>query len=103
MTNIAELADQNILKYESLQKHTAELLAHARKHIASEPENNDVHVQTERLAREHDRLSANLDELKRRRDSGELLEDEIEQAGPMSVWEILGQDLEKLVEKLTNH
>ena len=60
-------------------------------------------MQTERLAREHDRLSANLDELKRRRESGELLEDEIERAGPMAVWEVLGQELEKLVEKLTNH
>jgi hypothetical protein len=102
MKNVTELADQNILKYESLQKHTAKLLARARKHIASEPEHDDVHMQTERLAQEHDRLSANLDELKRRRASGDLLEDEIERAGPMSVWEVLGQDLEKLVEKLTH-
>jgi hypothetical protein len=101
MNNVTELTDQNILKYESLQKHTAELLARAQKHIGSGPEHDDVRVETERLAREHDRLSGTLDQLKQRRASGDLLEDEIEREGPMSVWEVLGQDLEKLVEKLT--
>jgi len=63
----------------------------------------DSGIKVAGLSREHDRLSANLDQLKRRRESGDLLEDEIERAGPMAVWEVLGQDLEKLVEKLTSH
>jgi hypothetical protein len=67
MRNVTELTDQNILKYESLGKHTAELPARAQKHIGSEPEHDDVRVQTERLAREHDRLSRTLDQLKRHR------------------------------------
>ena len=103
MENGTELSDQNILKYESLQKHTAELLDRAQMHIGPGPEYDDARAQTERLAREHDQLSGTLDQLKQRRASGDLLEDEIEREGPMSVWEILGQDLEKLVEKLTNH
>ncbi|MGD8587461.1 MAG: hypothetical protein PVG22_01380 [Chromatiales bacterium] len=103
MTNIDELADQNILEYESHQKHTAELLARAQKHLSSGPEDDDVRAQTERLAREHDRLSTNLQQLKQRRESGDLMEEEIEGAGPMAVWDILGQDLERLVEKLTKH
>jgi phage terminase Nu1 subunit (DNA packaging protein) len=103
MKNVTELADRNILEYETHQQQSAELLARARKHIASGPEHDEVRVKMERLAREHDRLSANLDELKRRRASGDLLEDDIERAGPMAVWEVLGQDLEQLVEKLTNH
>ena len=101
MTNIDELIDQNILEYESRQKHAQELLARARELVGQGPEYDDARTQIGRLAQEHDRLSGQVDQLKQRRQLKDLEDKNIKDAGPMAVWDILAGDLEKLVEKLS--
>ena len=102
MADVAELVEQHIRESESRQKHTEELLARARQHIGSGPEHDETRALLERLTQEHARLSSQLRQMK-----GRTLDDwrkeEIALAGPMAIWDILAQDLEKLVEKLTGH
>jgi hypothetical protein len=102
MTNFNEMVEQHILEYKSRQKHAEELLAQAREHIGAGPEHAEMRSQIEQLANEYARLSGQLDQLKRR-ESGDWREEEIEQAGGLAVWDVLAQELEKLVEKLTGH
>ncbi len=100
MTNVDELMNQNILEYESRQKHTQELVIRAKELVERRPEDNDTRAQIERLAQQHDHLSRQLDQLKE--DKHTLQNKNINDAGPMAVWDILAGDLEKLVEKLTH-
>lgn len=102
MTNVYELMDQNILEYESRQKHAQELLASARQLVGHGPEHDDARMQIERLAQEHDRLGRQLDQFKERRQLKDLQDKNINDAGPMAVWDILAGDLESLVEKLAS-
>jgi hypothetical protein len=102
MTNYSEMVEQHILQYESRQKHIEELLARAREHVGAGPEHADTRSQIEQLANEHVRLSGQLDQLKRR-EPRDWREEEIEQAGGLAVWDVLAQDLEHLVERLTKH
>jgi hypothetical protein len=53
----------------------------------------------ERLAAEHNRLSGLPARLKQKAPK-DWQDEEIPHAGPMAVWDIVAQDLEKLVEKL---
>ena len=102
MTNFNEMAEQHILEYEARQKHTKELLARARERVGAGLEHAELRSQLEQLANEHARLSGQLDQLKRR-EPADWQEEEIEQAGGLAVWDVLAQDLEKLMEMLTRH
>ena len=102
MTNYSEMVEQHILEYESRQKHIEELLARAREHVGAGPEHADTQAQIEQLASQHARLSGQLDQLKRKK-LRDWQEEEIEEAGGMAVWDVLAQELEKLVERLTGH
>jgi hypothetical protein len=102
MTNINEMIEQQTLEYESRQKHTDELLGRAREYAGTGPEHEDTRLQIDQLAREHERLSGQLDQLKSRAPE-DWEEEQIDHDGPMAAWDILAQDLEKLVERLTKH
>jgi hypothetical protein len=102
MTDITQMAEQNILAYESRQKHTEELLARARAHVGEGDEHTEARAHLDRLTQEHSRLSDELDALKRR-DPSDWRAEEIEQSGPMGIWDALAEQLETLVEKLTKH
>lgn len=99
MPNINDMVEQHILEFESRQKHAEELLARARDLAGSETGHEEVRSAIERLAAEHNRLSGLLDRLKQKAPK-DWQEEEIAHAGPMAVWDIFAQDLEKLVEKL---
>jgi len=102
MTDITQMVEQHVLAYESRQKHMDELLAHAREHVGEGPEHAEARTHLDRLTQEHSRLSEELDALKRREPS-DWREEEIEQAGPMGIWDALAEQLETLIEKLTKH
>lgn len=102
MTNTNELIDQNILEYESRQKHAQGLVIHAKELVERRPKDDDSRTQVERLAQQHDHLSRQFDQLKGDKQLNTLQDKNINDAGPMAVWDILASDLEKLVEKLTH-
>jgi predicted nuclease with TOPRIM domain len=102
MTDITQMVEQHILAYESRQKHMEELLARARAHVGEGAEHAEARAHLERITQEHSRLSEGLDALKRRGPT-DWREEEIEQAGPMGIWDALAEQLETLVEKLTKH
>lgn len=100
MSDINDMVEQHVLEFQSRQKHMEELLAQARELAGAEPERADVRSEIERLAKEHDRLSGLLDRL-RQKAPGDWQEEQIAYDGPMAVWDIIAQDLEKLIERLT--
>ena len=100
MSDINDMVEQHILEFESRQKHMEELLAQARELAGAEPEREDVRSEIERLTKEQERLSGLLDRL-RKKAPGDWQADQIAYDGPMAVWDIVAQDLEKLVERLT--
>jgi hypothetical protein len=102
MTDITQMVDQHILAYESRQKHMEELLARAQAHVSERAEHAEARADLDRITREHRRLGEELDALKRR-DPSDWREEEIEQAGPMGIWDALAGELETLIEKLTRH
>jgi hypothetical protein len=102
MTDETMRIEGQIPAYESRQRHAQELLKRAREHVSTTPEHAEARAQLDRLGQEHARLSAVLDRLKGR-DRSEGLAGEIEQLGPMAVWEELAAQLETLVERLTKH
>jgi hypothetical protein len=82
MTDIDHLMQQNILEHESRLKHLDELVKRARNKIGKGPEH-----------------SSWLAELRLKRLENWRV-DEIEKAGPMGIWDAVGQQLEKLVERI---
>jgi len=99
MTNVNDLAEQHMLAYESRQRHTGELLERARQRIGTGPEHAGAQREVEQLAQQHAELSAALQKMKEEPQQ-DWQQGEIEQAGPMAVWDVLAQQLEKLVERL---
>jgi uncharacterized protein HemX len=102
MTHETMRIEGQILAYASRQRHAEDLLERARMHVGDAQEHAEVRSQLDGLGEEHSRLSAALDRLKGR-DPSEWLPDEIEQLGPMAVWDALAAELEPLVERLTKH
>jgi predicted nuclease with TOPRIM domain len=102
MTNMNNLVEQHIIAYESSRRRTAELLEQARTRLGSGPGDEETRSQVERLKEKHDELSERLEQAK----SGglqDLRQEEFRQAGPMALWDVLAQDLEKLLERLQRH
>jgi polyhydroxyalkanoate synthesis regulator phasin len=99
MTVTTQMVEQHILESESGRKHVDELLARARQRPGEGPEHADVWGQLDALTKEHGRLGDQLEEFKKR-NIDDWREEEIEQAGPMGIWDALAEDAEKLVEKL---
>jgi len=102
MTDETTRVEGQILAYESRQRHMDELFARAREHVGDDPERAEVRTLLDRLGQEQGRRSAALDQLKGR-DASEWSAGEIDQLGPMAVWDTLAAELETLVEKLTRH
>jgi hypothetical protein len=96
MTHETQTVDQHILQYESHLKHIDELLerAHKLSAICPEPELREhlAHIKPER-----DRL-ANIVTAVQQNPTKKVDED-LATIGPMAIWDIIAQDLEKLVER----
>jgi hypothetical protein len=99
MKDITQLVDQHILEYESRQQHINELLARARERTGEGSEHADVRSQLDKLEKERDRLSNQLDQLKCK-NPNDWQQEELTKEGPLAIWDVLAQDIEKLLEKL---
>ena len=100
MTDETTQIEGQILAYESRQRHMDALFERARKQAGDAPEDAEARTLLERLAQEQGRRSDTLDRLKGR-DPSQWLADEIDQLGPIAVWDTLAAELEALVEKFT--
>jgi hypothetical protein len=92
MTDITQLVEQHILEYESRQRHINELLERARERTSAGPEQAAVRSQLDELEKERDRLSNQLDQLKRK-NPNDWREEEVKNEGPLAIWDILAQDV----------
>jgi len=98
MKDIMQLAEQNILEYKSRQKHVDTLLEQAHKSIGEGPEHSEARDQLAELKKHRDKLVDHLDDLKRRKPD-EWPEEELEQSGPLMIWDEVAHQIEKLVER----
>ena len=99
MTNIEHQIEQHILEHEARLRHTDELLEQARRATSGAGHEPEAHAELEGLQQRRDELAAQVEEL-RRRPVEDWREEEIEQSGPMGLWDAVAQQIERLVERL---
>lgn len=99
MNKIDQLANQHIREHESRLLHIDELLNRADKGREKLKPLSELETQLFELRAEREKLSQHIEELKTK-----SLEDwqvaEIEQVGPMIIWDAVAKKLEKLVERI---
>jgi len=88
MANIDQLAEQHIRQYESQLKHLDEVMARAQDKSAESAELKE-------LAKHRDELADYIQEL---RDKAPY--EWMEEGGPMVLWDIVGERIEELVERI---
>jgi len=93
MTTDEQLVESNILHYEARQKHIDELFEKASK--AAGTAAPEASKELAKLKEEHGKLVDDLEKLKEK-----SLEDWAKEGGPMVIWDLLAERLEKLVESL---
>lgn len=103
MTITEHLVEQHIREYDSRLKHFDELMAQAqidacKKAYAYSRLQKHLHP----YRAEQQRFSTHVEEL-RLKSLENWRKEEIAMAGPMAVWDIIAQQLEGLVEKITHH
>ena len=97
MTNLSQLTEQHILEYESHLTHIDELIARVNK--ASIPA--EVHGELTVLMEKRGALAEEIAKLKRKPLENWQQEDiPLAGLGPMVIWGIVAQQLEKMVERL---
>ena len=99
MTDANHLMRENIVEYESRIKHFDELIVRADKAVGKSPEHVQARDSLASLKQQRDKFASLLDEL-RLKSLENWRVDEIEKAGPMGIWDAVGQQLEKLVERI---
>ncbi len=99
MDKIDQLANQHILEHESRLSHIDELLSRADKGKQKETSLSEIELQLAELRAEREKLSQHIEELKKK-SFDEWQVTEIEQAGPMIIWDAVAKKLEKLVERI---
>jgi hypothetical protein len=99
MTDTNQLMREKVMEYESRIKYFDELIARAENGVGKGPEHAETRDSLTSLKQERDKFASWLDEL-RMKSLENWRVDEIEKAGPMGVWDAVGQQLEKLVERI---
>lgn len=99
MTDINHLKQRNVLEYETRLKHFDELIERAHQGAGKVPKDAEIKNSLESLKQERDRYSSWIEE-RRLKSLDNWRVEEIEKAGPMGIWDAVGQQLEKLVERI---
>ncbi len=97
MNRTNQLVEEHIRLYESHLEHIDELGRRAREQSSKHPEASKITTDLEQLDRGRQQLLRHIEELKRVARE-EWQESEIEQVGPMIIWEAAAKRLEKLLE-----
>ncbi len=93
-----QMAERQARLYEARMKHLDELIEKARKGLDGHPEQERHRKTLDEILRRRDELQVRIDDLVMKHP--EDPQEQIEKAGLMAIWEVLAQDLEKLLEKL---
>lgn len=103
MSRIEQLVEQHIREHESRLAHIDELLARAEQGVAGLTKPHDeIDAELVKLRQEREKLVGHIGEL-RNKTPEEWQEWELEQAGPMIVWEAVAKRLEQLLERIEHH
>lgn len=98
MSTKNQLVEQHIREYQSRMRHIDELMERAQKEITEKPAES-VHEELEQVRLQREKLVSLYEELKLS-STEEWRKEEIIKSGPMGIWDALGQQLERLVERL---
>ena len=96
MTNIDHLVEQNIIEHESRLKHIDELIDQAHSQINADSVSTDLKKELKDIRAARAELETELNHIKLKNWQYET----IENAGPMGLWDVVAQRIEKLVEHL---
>lgn len=89
--NDINIRSEHISRYQAKLKHLDDLLERARRHQVEEAEHQ---AELKELAAKREELVQHISDMEN------WQEQEIEQAGPMAIWDAIAQQAEKLVERL---
>ena len=96
MPDINQLAERHILEHEARLKHIDELMGKVDQ-AEQKTGSPEVSAELADLKQERNVLANHLDELRKK-----SAEEWAEQGGPMVIWDIVADRLEKLVERVTH-
>lgn len=95
MPDINQLAESHIREHEARLKHIDELMEQVKKAEQATTGSPEVKAEFSDLKQERSALASHLDELRQK-----SAEEWAEKAGPMVMWDIVADRLEKLVERI---
>ncbi len=95
MTSKEQLVDQHIREYEARLKHIDELMTSASQSISKTSAPDELREELRSLQQERKKLDSHLQELQE-----QSLSQWSEKGGPMVLWDIVADRLERLVERL---
>jgi len=93
-----QLVNQHIREYESRLKHIAELYARAHNVTEHLDENHESRSELRKYSETKSQLEKQAAEI-RTMSTEDWRKETIKNAGPMAIWDILAQQLEKFVER----
>ena len=99
MSNLDHLVEQQVKEYESRLKHIDEMLDHAHIQLSTKNVVENEHTEFERIQRARHQLSEDLQRMKLI-SKQHWQTDTIENAGPLGVWDIVAQRLEKFIARI---
>ena len=99
MSDLDHLVEQQVKEYESRLKHIDEMLDHAHAQLDTKDVIEKEHKELDEIRRARHELNEDLQRM--RVISKQHWEtDTIENAGPMAIWDIVAQRLEKFIERI---
>ncbi len=96
--NTDQMAERQVRLYEARMKRLDELIEKARKGLDGHPEKHKHEKTLAEILERRDALQVRIDELTLKHPDDP--QEQIEKAGLMAVWDVLAQDLEKLLERM---
>ena len=99
MSNFENLVEQQVKEYESKLKHIDEMLDHAHVQLSTKDVVTEEQSEFEKIQRARHQLNEDLQRMKLISKKN-WQTDTIENAGPLGVWDIVAQRLEKFVERI---
>lgn len=97
MSRTDQLVEEHIRLYEAHLRHIDELEGRARTQLTGHPQASRVSTDLEQLEQGRRQLLRHIEQLKRTA-RNEWQESQIEDVGPMIIWEAAAKRLEKLLE-----
>jgi hypothetical protein len=99
MTTANQMIEQHIREYQSRMQHIDELMERARTRVDEMPVDAASRQALETAIRDRDKLTTLYEELKLS-STANWRKEEILKGGPMGLWDVVAQQLERLVERL---